>query len=378
MTAARAGFWLQATARGAEEVLAFAGTLAGTPAGRPGVSFGPLYTRATLNDLFQRARVEGNAMVDPHGYLVDKEHSKQRESRYPWLTQDPRPVTQAEWEDWMRASLQHQGSAALQGAGAPPTFLMSPSPVLTPAGGRTELHAVLDAAQVVRADVPAGSECWMSVMVDREYVMSSAHLTPLLNALLAARPEAVVFRATQKELPPVTVASYLSGLREAVEALASNGIDVFLPYSGWLGWMAMGWGAWGFSAGWSSGSWADRALAVGGNRPAVPPNYVFEAQLLRPVRWTVHEELRARDDYVACTCADCQVMDGVYDRDLAQRHQLRAVNAAAAELTAVGVVDRRAIVQARIAAAVAYRDGLPRMLRDRAEAKFLDTWADVA
>lgn len=378
MTAARAGFWLQATTQKADEVVAFANTLASSPAGRPGVSLGPLHTPATLNGLFQRARGGGDAIVDAHGHLVDRPHSQQREDRYPWLAENPRPATQAEWEAWMLTSLQHQSSAELSGNGSPPSFLMTPSPMLTPAGGAAELHAVLDAAQVALTKVPAGSECWMSVTVDREYVMSVPHLTALLNALLAAKPEAVVFRATHNQLAPVTVAAYLSGLREVVQALAGNAIDVFLPYTGWLGWMAMGWGAWGFSAGWSSGSWADRAPAAGGNQPAVPPNYFYEAQVLRPVRWTVHEDLASRSDYTACSCTDCLTMAGQYDRGLAQRHQLRAVNEAATELVGYVAAGRRIVVQSRIAQAVAYRNALPGMLGDRTEAGFLDAWAAVA
>ncbi|MEJ7786052.1 MAG: hypothetical protein WKF96_14700 [Solirubrobacteraceae bacterium] len=378
MTAARGGFWLQATTQKADEVVAFAATLASSPAGRPGVSLGPLYTPATLNGLFQLARGGGDAILDAHGHLVDRKFSQQRADRYPWLAEDRRPATQAEWETWMLRSLEHQASPALSGNGSAPSFLMTPSPMLTPVGGVSELHAVLDAAQVARTKVPAGSECWMSVTVDREYVTSIPHHTALLNALLATKPEAVIFRATHNQLPPVAVAHYLSGLREVVQALAGNGIDVFLPYTGWLGWMAMGWGAWGFSAGWSNGSWADRAPAAGGNTPVVPPNYFYEAQVLRPVRWAVHQELSTRSDYTACSCPEYLTMGGQYDKDLAQRHQLRAVNEAAAELMAFAAGGRRILVQTRIAEAVAYRNALPGMLGSRADAGFLDAWAAVA
>lgn len=378
MTTARGGFWLQATGQKADEVVAFADTLGGSAAGRPGVSFGPLHAPATLNGLFQQARGRGDAILDAHGHLLDHQHSQRREDRFPWLCEDPRPATQTEWEAWMDASLEHQRSAALSGGGPEPSFVMTPCPMLTPVGGSSELHAVLDAAQVARTTVPAGTECWMSVTVDREYVMSVPHLTTLLNALLAAKPEAVVFRATHTQLAPVTIAAYLSGLREVVQALSANGIPVYLPYTGWLGWMAMGWGAWGFSAGLSSSSWADRAPAGGGNRPAVPPNYFFEAQLLRPVRWAVHEELAQRGDYAACACPECQAMAGQYDQPLVQRHQLRTVNEEAAALTALAPAARRTAVRARIAQAVAYRNGLPGMLSSRTDAGFLDAWAAVA
>ena len=377
MSAARGGFWLQHSSQGAKEAVDYASALAASDAGRPGVSFGPVNAPSTLSKLFQRARADGDAILDAQGHLLDRDHKPRMRERFPWLTQEPRPVTQSEWEAWMLESLKHQRSVELCGDGQTPSFLMTPSPILSPAGGAPELHAVLDAAQAIRATIPADRECWMSVTVERDYLMNTRHLTALLNAVLAVKPQGVVVRAPQTELVPVTIAGYLTGLREVVQTLASNRIDVFLPSTGWLGWMAMGWGAWGFSSGLANTTWVDRAPGFA-RTPAIPPNYYFESQLLRPVRWALHEELAGRGDHDPCTCPECEDMGDQWDAALAKRHQIRMANTAAARLTALPASDRRAVVQTRIARAVDYRDGLPKIVADRADVRFLDVWAEVA
>ena len=95
-------FWLEYGNREAPELVAFASDLAQTAAGRPGICFGPLNGPTTLEPLYRQARVEGNAIVEPHGYLLDLDHTARSRNHFPWLAQTPRPATQPEWEQWMR------------------------------------------------------------------------------------------------------------------------------------------------------------------------------------------------------------------------------------------------------------------------------------
>ena len=67
------GFWLEYGNREAPQLVAFASELAQTPAGRPGVAFGPLNGPSTLDRLFEQARLAGDAILDPHGYLLDRD-----------------------------------------------------------------------------------------------------------------------------------------------------------------------------------------------------------------------------------------------------------------------------------------------------------------
>lgn len=109
------GFWLQYGNREAADLVAFADDLARTSAGRTGVCFGPLNGPTTLEPLYRQARAAGEAIVDPHGYLLDLDHTARSRKNFPWLAQTPRPATQGEWERWMQHSLQHQMSARLRG-----------------------------------------------------------------------------------------------------------------------------------------------------------------------------------------------------------------------------------------------------------------------
>jgi hypothetical protein len=144
-------FWLEYGNREAPELVAFADELAQTPAGRPGICFGPLNNPTTLEPLYRQARAEGNAIVEPHGYLLDRDpHTARSRNHFPWLAQTPRPETQPEWEQWMRQALDHQLSARLLGNAGAPSFVVTPSPTIE-AARPTELNTVLDAAMASRS-----------------------------------------------------------------------------------------------------------------------------------------------------------------------------------------------------------------------------------
>jgi hypothetical protein len=212
--------------------------------------------------------------------------------------------------------------------------------------------------------------------VDRTYVREEPHLTRLANTMLASATDGVVFRGEHQQLAPVDDRRYLAGLRELVTAGASNGIRIFLPNTGWLGWLAMGWGAWGFSGGMAASTWVDRKPGPM-TRPQRPAEPYFERQLLRAVPWRVHEQLVNEPSYRQCTCAECVGMGTTHDSALAKRHQMRHANAEGAALTALPPAQRLAHVRAELDQAIAFRDGLGTPVRGRVGGDFLDRWREL-
>ena len=369
----RAGFWLQHASNEARQLVGFADELGQTPSGRPGVAFGPVNVPGTLNPLFEHARLAGDAILDPQGHALDRTHTERAREHFPWLTLNPRPATQTQWEGWMQDALDHQLSPTLRGNAPLPSFVMTPSPVIEAPRGTLELYPVLDAALAVRARQPAGIDCWLSVSVDRTYMREEPHLTVLANTMLAAQVDGFVFRASHSQLAPVDDQRYLAGLREVVQAAATNGIRIYLPSSGWLGWLAMAWGAWGFSGGMAASTWVDRVPGPM-TRPERPAEPYFESQLLRTVPWRVHAQLVNEPSYQPCTCSDCTQMAGTHDASLAKRHQIRDAHQEAAALTGLLPAQRREHVGARLDQAIAFRDGLSTAVQTRAGGEFLDRW----
>lgn len=373
----RGGFWLEYGNREAPQLVAFASELAQTAAGRPGVAFGPLnHPHTTLHGLFEQARLAGDAILDPHGYLLDRDHTARSTNHFPWLARTPRPATQQQWEQWMQDALDHQLSAALRGSAPEPSFVVTASPLMDAARGALELNTVLDAAVNIRSQVAADTDCWLGVTVDRTYTREQAHLIRVLNAMLETGADGFVFRSQQTQLPPIADRAYLLGMREVVQACAANGLRVFLLRSGWLGWLAMGWGAWGFSAGMASGSWVDRLPS-----PMTPPQQrplpYFEPQLLRAVPWRIHQQLVNESGYQPCTCPDCAQMGTSHDLALAKRHQIRHAADETARLLAAPVAQRRQLVANRMDDAIAFRDSLSRPIAARIETTHLDRWRDL-
>jgi len=367
------GFWLEYGNREAPELVAFADELARTPAGRPGVCLGPLNGLTTVEPLYRRARAAGEAIFEPHGYLLDRDHTARSRTHFPWLAQTPRPTTRPEWERWMQQALDHQLSARLHGNTGAPSFVVTASPRMEAARGAPELNSVLDAAAAVRSRVPVHHDCWLGVTVDRSYLREQQHLTRLLNAMVQTGSDGFVFRSQHTQLPPVDDPLYLAGLREIVEACAANRIRILLPSSGWLGWLAMGWGAWGFSGGMAAGSWVDR-LPTPMTPPQQRPLPYFEPQLLRHVPWRMHQQLLSETGYQPCACPECAQMGVSHDLPLAKRHQLRHASEETAALTAVPVAQRRQLVANRIDAAIAFRDGLSAPAAARIETRHLERW----
>ena len=365
------GFWLQHAAREADELIAFANELAATGDGRPGVVIAPVNAADRVDSLYRTARAAGAVILDPNGHLLDRDHTERSRNHFPWLARTPRPDDQAGWEAWMSEALEHQRRRRRSVA---PSVLVTPCPIIEAAAGQDELYTVLDAAQAVAG--PSEEECWLGLNVDRTYVRDDSHLTRLADSLVDAAPAGVVLRAFHRELPPVSDRSYLVGLGDLVHAMAENGTRVFLPQAGWLGWLAMAWGAWGFSGGMAAGTWGDREPGPM-TRPDEPSLPYFEPQLLRTVRWRVHEELAGAADHRPCDCDDCAAMGGTFDLRRAKRHQMRHAHGEAARLASAEPRVRAGAVSARLDQAIAFRDDLSRALRARVGADFLDRWRDL-
>jgi hypothetical protein len=373
VTGIRPGFWLQHASNEADQLVAFADELELTPAGRPGTALGPLNPPDRLRKLYERARGNGDAVLDPHGHLLDRTHTARARKHFPWLALAQRPSTQEQWEAWIRDALSLQQSASLHGTAPPPSFYITPSPLIAASRGTAELYAVLDAATAVSRAQPPGTDCWLGVSVDREYLREQPHLTRLANAMLATRATGFVFRASHSQLAPVDDLRYLSGLREVVQACSANGVRVFLPGSGWLGWLSMAWGAWGFSGGMAGGSWVDRVPGPM-NKPQVPSQPYFESQLLRSLRWQIHQQLAQQPGYQPCACIDCVQMGANHDLALAKRHQLRQANIEGQALVALPASSRSHSIRLRLELAVNFRESLPSQLQARVSAGFLDRW----
>lgn len=170
---------------------------------------------------------------------------------------------------------------------------------------------------------------------------------------------------------------YLEGLREVTYAAYAGGIDLMLPHAGWLGWLAMTWGAWGFSGGLAGNSWGDREHGLPMTSPDEPSNPYFEPQLLKTVKWRVHEELKAAEDYEVCACPECTAMGDAYDSNAAKRHQIWWANEEATRLVGLDRDGRATAVGGRLDAAIEFRDRLSAGLQDRVQASFLDVWRDL-
>ena len=74
----------------------------------------------------------------------------------------------------MTDSLDHQLSPDLRGSAPEPSFAVTASPLMEASRGALELNTVLDAAVVVRSQVPIGTDCWLGVTVDRTYATRPA------------------------------------------------------------------------------------------------------------------------------------------------------------------------------------------------------------
>jgi hypothetical protein len=374
----RPGFWLQHGSEKAPELVGYSDALANEPGGRPGIVLAPVNAPSTLNPLFELARAKGDAFLDPIGHCIERGPTATKEKHFPWLTRRPRPDSQEAWKAWMDESVDHQDSAALRGTGPGPSILVTPSPVIAATSGQEELYAVLDAAAEVGGErASADTPVWLGLAVDRAHVREDPHRTRLGNAIFASGVSGAVFRAIHAEVPPVRDRRYLEGLREITFAAYAGSVDLMLPHAGWLGWLAMTWGAWGFSSGLAASSWGDREHGLPMRRPDEPSNPYFEWQLLRTVKWRVHEELKAVDGYEPCTCPECEAMGDTYDADAAKRHQIWWANEEAARIAPLDRAGRGTSVGGRLDAAIEFRDGLKTELQGRVGAEFLDVWRDL-
>jgi hypothetical protein len=368
------GFWLQYASQNADDLVGLADELA-ADGYRPGVVFAPVGNPTRLTRLYGEAS-KGEAFLDPSGFLLDRGTAPQRAGNFPWLDSSyGRPNDLAGWTTWMETSLAHQFSAVHLDGADEPTILVTPSPQLMASTGTAELYTIIDAATAARDSTADRRECWLGVVLDRDYLRNEARLTELADAVVTADFPGVVVRCFQTELTPISDRRLLDGLRELVEGCAGAEIEIFLPNSGWVGWLAGAWGGTGYSGGLSKGSWFDRMptpMRNPGRRDSI-----FERQLLRHVPLTLHAQLTDEDSYEDCPCVSCANMAPGFDAVEAKVHQIRVAHAWSDTHRRTNTIGQRRAIRAQIDTAIDFRDALPRPLRDRADAGFLDTWRSL-
>jgi len=71
------GFWLQYASQNADDLVDLADDLADNGY-RPGIVFAPVGNPARLCQLYGRMRAEGEAFLDPSGFLLDRDGRQQR------------------------------------------------------------------------------------------------------------------------------------------------------------------------------------------------------------------------------------------------------------------------------------------------------------
>lgn len=372
----RTGIWLQVAATKHADTLDVLDSV--DPDEVPGVVLRPEHPPARLEELYARARARTDVLIDPNGFLIDREPTKRSRRHFPWLVQGQgpdaemnargwvRPRDTSEWAAWMRVSIVHQQAFVDP---QPVSALIVPTPQLRAAEGRDAFTCITDAVDEVLRESD-GPRRWVGLNVDRDYLREDDHLTRLGNYAVTLTGSGCVLRAFQTDLPPISDRRFLSGLRDLTSALRGSRIRVFLPQWGWLGWLASAWGADAFSAGLGAGTWYDR---MPGPMSAPPRREkYFEPQLLRHVQWGLHELLVRQDGYEPCPCTACDEMGDRFDASLALRHQLEV----GIRLSAEAQRNTNAVAET-IGSAVEFRDRLPFALRERAEAGFLDTWQSL-
>ena len=397
------GFWLQLSTTHRDEVMTLRHEWAQSDEGAPGVVLAPVTTRAKLVETVLACEDE-RVFLDPCGYLFDRAPTVRSRRYFRWLVgpggdageddpeDDPddevaelweadgdesahfqRPETIDEWVAWMRASIEHD-VGLFESAGRKPSLLVSPCPLIESMVAGHELTSVANAFRQLESEYPnlAPSFC-----VGPEFTRTEAGVTRLANTLVGLEPSAVLLRCFQTKLPPIGDRQYLKGLREVVGACASNGIDVLLPNSGWVGWLAMAWGAHAYSGGATQSSWYDRVPTAMNQPPRV--DRIHDGPLITRREFDLGPHLEAVDGYEPCDCASCKEMDGIFSDPLARTHQMRV---ARSESLAVGDLQepraRRLLIKGRLAEADQLWHSLPAHLRQSIDGGHLGLWNELA
>lgn len=397
------GFWLQLSARHRDEVLALRHEWAQSDEGAPGVVLAPVTTRAKLVEAVLECEDE-RVFLDPCGYLFDRAPTARSRRYFRWLVgpvddvgeddpdDDPfdevaelfeadgdesayfqRPGTIDKWVAWMRASIEHD-VGLFESVGRKPSLLVSPCPLIESMVAEHELTSVANAFRQLESEYPnlAPSFC-----VGPEFTRTEAGVTRLANTVVGLQPSAVLLRCFQAELPPIGDRRYLEGLREVVEACASNDIAVLLPNSGWVGWLATAWGAHAYSGGAAQSSWFDRAPTGMNQPPRI--DRIHDRLLITRREFDLGPDLEAVDGYEPCDCASCEEMGGIFSESLARTHQMRV---ARSESLAVDDLQdlraRRLLIKGRLAEADQLWHGLPADLHQSIDGGHLGLWNELA
>ncbi len=190
-------------------------------------------------------------------------------------------------------------------------ILVSPCLIHGLSGGDQELHATVDFATRASTDQFAqGRTLLMGLEATAAIFADKSSRDAMIDEVVEADVKLSVYLRMTIDAPesrrPYGETDALVGLREAVEALAANGINVVLPQMGLCGWLFLPFGARSFGAGPRSSM--DRNLRpVAGGRGgggAAPLHWYFVPDLLGPV---LAEELPglAAEGVTSCSCPYC-------------------------------------------------------------------------
>ena len=396
------GFWLQLSANHREEVLSLRSEWERSPANVPGVVLAPVTTHERL---VEAARVcqDQRVYMDPCGYLLDREPTARARRHFPWLARAPaegehdqsssgddgepsdgddesndeprsqaRPQSHDEWSRWMRHSIDHD-VALFAEANREPSVVVSPCPMIESMVSESDIDSVCEAYAVLEAEYES---LIPSFCVGAEFTRTEEGVTRLANALIRLGPPAVLLRCFQSQLPPIADRLYLEGLSEIVQACAADGIEVLLPNSGWVGWLAQSWGDVHYSCGATQSSWFDRVPTPMNAPPQI--DRIHDLQLMTRREYDLGPSLEEIPGYDACDCRSCEEMAGVFDKALARVHQLRAVRAEDLALDGVHGPTRRLLIKGRLADASQLWQRLPAPLRADIDGGHLALWAELA
>lgn len=208
-------------------------------------------------------------------------------------------------------------------------ILLSPWLVHGAAPNARNLQATMAFARAAAASpLVDGRELWFGFQVTQNVVADDAERNALLNELVEL-PANPIYLRVQVDPPdgPRQFANraVISGLRQLVAALSSNGVRVVLAQSGLLGWLMLPFGAVSFGAGTRTSM--QRTTAPSPSTFARQPlNWYFVPQMLGCALAEEMQQLARVRAFRACDCPYCNGQlpptGGAFDREAAGKHYL--------------------------------------------------------
>lgn len=287
-------------------------------------------------------------------------------------------------ERFVRQVLEAQLSVGAQ-------VLIAPWLVHGRSGTDRELNATIDFATRAASSPLASNRTLLLSVAATDGVFADVRARNNLLNLLVELPERPIYLRMEMSSAPAGRAQYqgraaLSGLRECIEALASNDRPVFLPQTGVLGWLMLPFGATAFGTGLSASMQRNLPLPTeGGGGGGLPPlHWYFLPQFLGFVLAEELDSLRRVTGFEECSCPSCARVrprgGAAFNEQAAGHHFLWWCARLANELNEPGG-SAVATVRERLEAASAFWRRVQRagvVLDDRSQPMHLATWTQVA